>query len=49
MAEQPKENYGYVYKTTNMNDKKIYIGQNKGKFKSSYYGSGRYLKSAIKK
>ena len=42
-------NYGYIYKTTNLIENKIYIGQKKGFFHSNYYGSGIYLKSAIKK
>ena len=41
--------YGYIYKTTNLKEGKVYIGQNKGELEPSYYGSGIYLKSAIKK
>lgn len=42
--------YGYIYKTTNNLNKKIYIGQHKSSsFDSTYYGSGRYLHNAIRK
>lgn len=41
--------YGYIYKTTNLINKKVYIGKNKGKFNKSYLGSGIYLQKAIKK
>lgn len=42
--------YGYIYKTTNLINSKIYIGQHKSKtFDSKYYGSGKYLKNAINK
>lgn len=42
--------YGYVYKTTNLINGKIYIGQHKeGKFNSFYLGSGIKIKHAIKK
>lgn len=43
--------YGYIYKTTNLINGKIYIGQKKSsKFlESSYFGSGVRLKEAIKK
>lgn len=41
--------YGYIYKTTNIINGKIYIGQHKSdKFDTSYYGSGKYLLNAIK-
>ena len=39
--------YGYIYKTTNLTNGRIYIGQHKGKFTSKYLGSGRYLKYAV--
>ena len=41
--------YGYVYKTTNLANGKIYIGQKKSsKFLGeAYLGSGKYLKYAI--
>lgn len=41
--------FGYIYKTTNLNNGKIYIGQRRGNFNSSYYGSGTILLLAIKK
>ncbi len=42
--------YGYIYKTTNLINKMIYIGQKKlPQFRLSYYGSGVYLKRALKK
>lgn len=42
--------YGYIYKTTNLINYKIYIGQHKSeKFDKSYYGSGKYLHNSINK
>lgn len=41
--------YGYIYKTTNLVNNRIYIGQKKGQFNSDYYGSGLILKQAFKK
>ena len=42
--------YGYVYKTTNLINGKIYIGQHKSEsFDENYYGSGRYLRNAVNK
>lgn len=42
--------YGYIYKTTNLLDKKIYIGQHKGKiFDPSYYGSGSWFRAVLRK
>ena len=40
---------GYIYKTTNLINNKIYIGKKKGKFTEKYKGSGKYLKNAINK
>lgn len=40
---------GYVYKTTNLLNGKIYIGQHVPKKKSIYYGSGTLLKPALEK
>lgn len=42
-------NYGYIYKTTNLINNKFYIGQRKGKFNNNYLGSGTILKRAIRK
>ena len=40
---------GYIYKTTNLINNKIYIGKRqKQKFDAGYIGSGKKLKSAIK-
>lgn len=44
-----KKYFGYIYKTINLLSKKIYIGQRKGKFDSSYFGSGKLIKQALKK
>lgn len=42
--------YGYVYKTTNLINQKVYIGQHKStKFDPKYYGSGTILLKALKK
>jgi group I intron endonuclease len=42
--------YGYIYKTMNLINGKIYIGQKQSsKFKPYYLGSGKLLKLAIKK
>ena len=41
-------NYGYIYKTTNLINNKIYIGQKKGEFNPKYYGSGLIIKNEIK-
>lgn len=41
--------YGYIYKTTNLINGKIYIGQHKGKMSSHYIGSGNLMKLAIAK
>ncbi len=42
-------NLGYIYKTTNLVNQKIYIGQKQGKFKLNYFGSGVYITKAIHK
>ena len=39
----------YIYKTTNLINNKIYIGQHYGKLDDSYIGSGTNLKKAINK
>lgn len=41
--------YGYIYKTTNLDNGRIYIGQSKGSFSPYYLGSGKILKKAIDK
>ena len=41
--------YGYIYKTTNLVNGKIYIGQHIGDFDRSYLGSGTKIALAIKK
>lgn len=44
--------YGYIYKTTNLINGKIYVGQHKvddDKLDVKYYGSGLYLIRAIEK
>lgn len=41
--------FGYIYKTTNLLNNRVYIGKKKGKFVPNYYGSGIYLKRAINK
>ena len=42
--------YGYVYKTTNLINGKIYVGQHKAdKFDCTYFGSGKILLKAIEK
>lgn len=41
--------YGYIYKTTNKLDGRIYIGKKKGEFNPRYYGSGIELKKDIER
>lgn len=43
--------YGYIYKTTNIINSKIYIGQKKSQFflESKYLGSGSLLRKAVAK
>lgn len=41
--------YGYIYKTTNILNNKIYIGKKKGNFDKNYLGSGRYICNSIHK
>ena len=42
--------YGYIYKTTNLINGKIYIGQHRSEeYDSSYYGSGKLIRRAIEK
>lgn len=40
---------GYIYKTTNKIDNKIYVGKKYGIFDNNYYGSGKILLQALKK
>ena len=40
--------YGYIYKTTNLINGRLYIGQRKGTFTPDYLGSGKIIKIAIK-
>lgn len=39
----------YIYKTTNLINKKVYIGMSTKKYSTSYLGSGALIKKAIKK
>ena len=39
--------YGYIYKTTNLINGRIYIGQKKGTINLSYLGSGKLIEKAI--
>lgn len=41
--------YGYVYKTIDKTNGKLYIGQKKGEFNPKYYGSGLLIQRAIGK
>ena len=42
--------YGYIYKTTNLLNGKIYIGQHKKKtFDKNYYGSGTWFSKVLRK
>lgn len=43
------ETYGYIYKTTNLLNGKIYIGQKHGTFTPAYLGSGILISGAIKR
>ena len=40
---------GYIYKTTNLLNKKIYVGQKQGNFSPEYYGSGFLITKALDK
>lgn len=42
--------YGYVYKTTDLRNNKIYVGQHKSEvFDTKYYGSGIIIKELLNK
>lgn len=42
--------YGYIYKTTNLINNKIYIGKHKSNlFDINYYGSGKIIRRALNK
>lgn len=41
-------NYGYIYKTTNLLNNQIYIGQKKDIFSSDYFGSGNLIRKDVK-
>jgi len=41
--------YGYIYKTTHKKTKRVYIGQRKGEFRPSYFGSGIHIRRAVDK
>ena len=42
--------YGYIYLTTNLINGRVYVGKHKSsKYDSSYYGSGKAIKNALKK
>lgn len=41
--------HGYIYKTTNLVNGMIYIGQHAGEFKKYYLGSGDLIGTAVKK
>jgi len=42
-------NYGYIYKTTDLVTNKLYVGQKKGVFNPNYLGSGLIIKRVINK
>jgi len=44
-----QSNFGYVYKTTDLTNGKVYLGQHRGKFDSGYQGSGLLISRAINK
>jgi hypothetical protein len=41
--------YGYIYIVTDLRNNRKYIGQRKGEFDSTYFGSGRLINYAISK
>jgi hypothetical protein len=46
MTEQIKH-FGYIYKTTNLFNGNIYIGQKHGNFNKNYFGSGLRISNAL--
>lgn len=42
-------NYGYIYKTTNLINGRVYIGQHTGTFNHKYLGSGKLIGQSITK
>lgn len=40
---------GYVYKSINLKNNKLYIGKHVGRYNPRYFGSGKIIRSAIKK
>lgn len=45
---EPDDYAGYIYLVLNKLSNKIYVGKRKGKFTSSYKGSGKYIQAALK-
>lgn len=43
------DGFGYIYKTTNLINGRIYIGQRAGTFKQNYFGSGLEITRAVLK
>jgi hypothetical protein len=52
--QEVREYYGYIYKVTDLLNphnlpNPYYVGQHKGKFNPSYFGSGNYIQAVVKK
>ena len=41
--------FAYIYKTTNLINGKVYVGQHHGSFDPHYHGSGNLIRAAVKK
>lgn len=41
--------FGYIYRVTNLVNGTVYVGQRRGEFQGWYYGSGKLIKRAIEK